>query len=56
MLIIFSKFLTKSQKIGIAFLGVAGLFGLYIGYIFGKRAFLKYQAGRDRSYNVFDKA
>jgi len=38
---------------------VVGLSTIPIGiilYRIGKKMFLKYQAGRDRSYNVFDKA
>jgi hypothetical protein len=29
---------------------------IYIIYKFAKKQFLKYQANKDRSYNVFDKA
>jgi hypothetical protein len=35
---------------------ILGVIVLYILYKVGRKAYLKYQAGRNRSYNQFDKA
>jgi hypothetical protein len=48
--------MTKAEKIGAAFMCGFGAIGLFFLYKLVKKAFLKYQANKDRSYNVFDKA
>lgn len=44
------------MKILLGILGVILLIALYFLYKLLRKMWLKYQANRDRSYNVFDKA
>ena len=52
----YTRPMSTLKKISLGLLSMIGIVVLYITYKIARKSWLKYQAGRDRSYNVFDKA